>query len=171
LSGPSVSDTNITPSLLNAYCICPRKAWFQSRGINPEQDYTNISIGRTIDETSYKRQKKSISIDNMLIDLIEESEKGPVICEVKKSSAGKKAAIMQIVYYLYRLKEMGIEAKGRLLLPKERKRETVELNAELEEEIKKLIKETEELISLDKPPELKKTKFCRKCAYFEFCFT
>ncbi len=161
----------ITPSLINAYCICKRKAWFQSRSINPQQDYSNVSIGRTIDETSYKRQKKSITIDNMKIDLIEESEGNPMICEIKKSSAGKKAAIMQIAYYLYRLKEMGIDAKGRLLLPKERKRETVELNAELEEEIKKLVKETKELISLDKPPELKKTKFCRKCAYFEFCFT
>jgi len=107
----------------------------------------------------------------MKIDLIEESEEGPMICEIKKSSAGKKAAIMQIAYYLYRLKEMGIEAKGRLLLPKERKRETIELDAKLEDKIKKIVKEIEELISLDKPPALKKTKFCRKCAYFEFCFT
>lgn len=165
------SITFITPSLINAFCICRRKAWLQSRSINPQQDYSNISIGRTIDETSYKRQKRSITIDNMKIDLIEESNEKPLICEVKKSSAGKKAAIMQIAYYLYRLKEMGIEAKGRLLLPKERKRETVELDEELEEEIKKLVKEVKELISLDKPPELKRTKFCRRCAYFEFCFT
>jgi len=160
------SISNITPSLINAYCICKRKAWFQSRSINPQQDYSNVSIGRTIDETSYKRQKKSITIDNMKIDLIEESEGSPMICEIKKSSAGKKAAIMQIA-----LKEMGLEAKGRLLLPKERKRETIELDAELEKEIKKLVKETEELILIDTPPELKRSKFCRKCAYFEFCFT
>lgn len=107
----------------------------------------------------------------MKIDLIEESEGSPMICEIKKSSAGKKAAIMQIAYYLYRLKEMGLEVKGRLLLPKERKRETVELNAELEEKIRELAKETEELILLDTPPELKRSKFCRKCAYFEFCFS
>jgi len=163
--------SNITPSLINAYCVCKRKAWFQSRSINPEQDYSNVSIGRTIDETSYKRQKKSITINNMKIDLIEESEGSPMICEIKKSSAGKKAAIMQIAYYLYRLKEMGLEAKGRLLLPKERKRETIELDPKLEEDIKKIVKEIEELILLDKPPELKRSKFCRKCAYFEFCFT
>jgi len=165
------NNCSITPSLINAYCVCKRKAWFQSRSINPEQDYTNIAIGRIIDETSYGRQKKSITIDNMKIDLIEESNEGPLVCEIKKSSAGREAAIMQVAYYLYRLKEMGIKAKGRLLLPKERKRETVELTAELEEKVKKLEKETEDLISLSKPPELKKTKFCRKCAYFEFCFS
>lgn len=106
----------------------------------------------------------------MLIDLIEESDEGPVICEVKKSSAGKRAAIMQIAFYLYRLKEKGVEAKGRLLLPKERKREIIVLDDKLEREIKEMIVEVKKLVTAEQPPELNRSKFCSKCAYFEFCF-
>ena len=161
----------ITPSLLNAYYICKRKAWLQSRGVNPDKDDTNLSIGRIIDKESYKRKKKSISIDNMKIDVIEDTSEGPCICEVKKSSAGKSAAVMQIAYYLYKLRSKGIEAKGRLLLPKEKKRETIELDDDLENRLLLAIKDLETLLDKETPPSVNRNKFCKKCAYFEFCFS
>ena len=160
----------ITPSLINAYYICSRKAWLHSRNINPSVENNNISIGKIIDETSYSREKKSITIENMRIDFIEESPEGPLVCEIKKSSAGRKASIMQLAYYLYKLKNMGLVAKGRLLIPKEKKKETIELTDELKEEIKTAISNIQELIKKDLPPEPKKNTFCKTCAYYEFCW-
>ncbi len=42
---------------------------------------------------------------------------------------------MQLLFYLYKLKEREIEAKGELLIPKERKKISVELDKAAEEKI------------------------------------
>lgn len=160
----------ITGTLVWYYYICPREVWLMSRELTPEQDNPFIEIGRIIHEESYQREKKEIEIGNMKFDLLKKGDEQIVIAEIKKSSKFEVSAKMQLVFYLYRLKEMGINAKGELLIPKEKKRIPVELNENLEKEIKKAIYEIKSIISQDNPPEVKKIKFCHKCAYREFCW-
>jgi len=160
----------ISGNLINAYCICPRKAWLYSRAMNPYSEFDNLAIGRMISEDSYQRQKKEIEFENLKFDLVKSSAGTVVIGEVKKSSKGLDAARRQVLYYLFRLKEAGVEAEGEVLVPKERKKETVVLTPESEEELKNDIAGIEKVIKEDLPPALKKTGFCKKCAYNEFCW-
>jgi len=161
---------NITASLLNAYCICSRKAWLMSRNIGINYDESNLVIGKYIDETSYLRQKKSILIENMRIDLLKKLDGISIICEIKKSSISEKAAIIQIVYYLYRFREYGISVKGELLIPWERKSKSIKLDNKFIKELKESVQDLNSVINRSSPPEFKINRYCRRCAYHDFCF-
>jgi len=66
--------------------------------------------------------------------------------------------------------EQGVKMKGELLIPEERKRIPVELTEELERVLLEDMRHIREIISQDVPPEAKKIKFCRNCAYNDFCW-
>jgi len=160
----------ITGTLIWYYYICPREVWLMSHELNPEQDNPFLEIGRLIHEDSYKREKKEISVGNMKIDLIKKANGETIIGEVKKSSRFEKSARMQLAFYLYRLKEKGINATGELLIPKEKKRISVELTPDVENGLMEVFKKIREIIGEEKPPELAKSKYCSNCAYREFCW-
>ncbi len=141
-----------------------------ARHIVPEQDDTNVALGRLIKEESYSREKKEIRVENMVIDLIKKEKEGLVVCEVKKSSKYLQSAKMQLLYYLYQLKQKGLIVKGELLFPKEKEKISVELTEEFETEIENTINKIQELISKEDPPTLKKNTFCKRCAYRELCY-
>ena len=165
-----MKDKSITGNLINAYYICRRKVWLYAHEINPAQESSYLELGKIIAEESYERMKKEVVVGNMKFDIIKKDNSNIVVGEVKKSSAGKKSALMQLAFYLYRLKEMGIDAKGELLIPKERKKIPVELNADIEKELQRATAEIKDIISWEIPPEPEKNKFCTKCAYREFCW-
>jgi len=160
----------ITGNLVNAYFICHRKVWLFAHEVNPSLENPYLEIGKLIGEESYKRAKKEIVAGNLKIDMIEKANGKTVIAEIKKSSKGEKAAEMQLLFYLYRLKQQGIKAKGELLIPKERKRIPVELTDENKRELENAIADIREILEMDKPPLLKRIPFCRNCAYNEFCW-
>lgn len=141
-----------------------------SRQLEPAQENPFIEIGRLISEESYKRDRKEIHLENMVIDILKTAGEEIIIGEVKKSSRYEKAARMQLAYYLLRLKRLGIEAKGQLLFPKERKKLTIELTPELEVELKEAQNRIKEIIALDIPPLPQKIRFCKRCGYQEFCW-
>jgi len=93
-----------------------------------------------------------------------------VIGEIKKSSRFEKSAKMQLAFYLYRLKQRGINAKGELLVPKERKKIAVELTSSVEDELEQAFRQIKEIIHQDNSPEVVKNKYYTKCAYREFCW-
>jgi len=138
--------------------------------LNPEQENPYIEIGRLIHEDSYAREKKEITVGNLKIDIVKKKNEHTVVAEVKKTSRFEESATMQLAFYLFRLKEMGVKAKGELLIPKEKKRIPVELNDEIERELEKATKEIGNIISREVPPLPEKNKFCRRCAYSEFCW-
>jgi len=158
-------------TLIWYYYICPREVWLMSRQLTPWQDNPFIEIGRLISEESYKREKKEIHIENMVIDLLKIDEENIVICEIKKSSRFEKSAKMQLAYYLLRLKQLGISATGQLLFPKERKKLTVTLTKEIEDELISAQREIKSIIQMGMPPPAKKIKYCSKCGYREFCWS
>lgn len=161
---------NVIPTLIWYYYICPREVWFMSRKLEPNQESPFIEIGRLISEESYKKDRKEIHLENMIIDLLKREGEEIVIGEVKKSSRYEKAAKMQLAYYLWKLRSLGIEAKGELLFPKEKKKVTVELNDNLINELKEATVKINEIVARELPPPLVEIKFCKKCGYQELCW-
>jgi CRISPR-associated exonuclease Cas4 len=161
---------NITGTLIWYYYICHREVWLIAHELNPDEDNPYLELGRIIQEDSYKREKKEISYGNMKIDLLKKQDGKVVIGEIKKSSRFERSAMMQLAFYLYNLKKDGIEAKGELLIPKEKKRIPVELDDGKEKELKRAFFDIENLLNREKPPEPKRISYCTNCAYREFCW-
>ena len=153
------------------YYICQREVWLMARNIVPDQDDANIDLGRFIAENTYERDKKEISVGHIKLDIMRQEKGQLVVGEVKKSSKYEKSATMQLAFYLQELKEIGIEADGELMFPKEKKKVRVKLNPELINEIEKAKKEILKIVYQDYPQAPKKISFCRNCAYSEFCWS
>ena len=154
----------ITGVMFYYYFVCKRKLWCFANGIQLEDNSEDVLIGKLIDENSYSRENKHIMIDNTInIDFIRDWQ---VLHEVKKEKSVEEAAVWQLKYYIYFLKQRGIGIeKGILDYPKIKKREEVFLSEEDEKEIERILFEIQEIIQLEKPPLLEKLKICKKCAY------
>lgn len=160
----------ITGTLIWYYYICKREVWLMAHELSPYQENPFIELGRLIHEDSYQREKRGIETTEMKIDIVKFEDEKVIIGEIKKSSRFIKPATMQLLYYLFRLKENSIISTGELLIPKEKKRIKIELDSEKENELKKAFEEIKEIIGLKEPPVPKKIKFCKNCAYNEFCW-
>ncbi|GCF92690.1 CRISPR-associated protein Cas4 [Enterococcus florum] len=159
----------ITGNMINYYFVCPRKLWLFSQGLQYEEENENVQLGKLLDTGSYKDKRKQVMFDGTInIDFLESWK---VLHEVKKSRAVEPAAIWQLRYYLYYLREKGIPVeKGYLDYPKLRERVEVTLNDEESEELGNIISDIEKTISQEISPSVEKKKICTKCAYYEYCF-
>lgn len=142
-----------------------------AHNIVSDQDDPNIDIGRFMHENSYKRKKKEISIGGIKVDVLDKKDGYLMIGEIKKSSKFMKSSKMQLAYYLLELKRNGLEGKGVLMFPRERKRETIELTDELIEELEGAEKDIIEICNRPYPPKPNKINMCKNCAYAEFCWS
>lgn len=160
---------NVGGTLIWYYHICRREVWLIGHGIEPEQDNDYIEMGRYIHQLFYKRRKKELTIDNTIkIDILPGRK---VIGEVKKSSRYLESAKMQVAFYLYYMKrEKGVNMKGLLLIPEERKRIKISLSQELEKRLNETIKSIEEILKMKRPPSAVKIPHCKKCAYKNMCW-
>lgn len=163
-------DFQVNGTLVWYYYICKREVWLMAHQLTPDQDDENVKIGKIIGENTYSRDKKEIDLGNAKIDLIRTEDGQLVVGEVKKSSRFIESASKQLLFYLLQLKEMGIEAKGELMIPEERYTCEVELNEKSEAEIRATIKHIEQIVQETRPPGAVKNKYCRSCAYNEFCW-
>ena len=153
---------------INYLYICERKLWLFDRGIQMESVSDKVLLGKILNENSYPREeKKEILIDNLInIDIVGNDE----IREVKYSNRMNNADRIQILYYLYYLKQLGIIKKGIINYPKMRKKEEIVLTLEAEKEVEEALIRVQEVLKMDKPPTLVKKPYCTKCAYYEFCW-
>ena len=161
----------VNGTLINYYFHCKTKCWLSANRINLEDNSEDVRIGRVLHEINEEKSKKSeVSIDNIKIDKITRD----YLVEVKKSDSNPIAVKWQVLLYLYKLKQKGIEKKGKIEYIEKRrgskKVEMVELTLENEKELLGVLKEIEELISRDKPPEVVMRRDCKRCAYYEYCF-
>lgn len=159
---------NITGVKVNYLYVCERKLWLFDRGISMEQTYDKVLLGKLLGEQSYPRKKgREILIENLInIDIVDRES----IREIKYSDKLKEADRIQVLYYLYFLKQLGIEKRGIINYPKIKKREEVILTPEKEEEVESALKRINEILLMPKPPKLIKKSYCTKCAYFQFCW-
>lgn len=167
----SDSDLHVTGTLIWYYYICHREVWLMAHNILPDQDNANIDLGRFIGENTYQRDKKEIAIGHIKVDVLRKDKGKLVVGEVKKTSKYEKSAMMQLGLYLLEMKEKGVEASGELLFPKEKKKVKIELTEEMIAEIDKARRDILRIIYKGMPPPPEKIKFCRNCAYSEFCWS
>ena len=143
------------------YYICKREVWLMIPSAREANRTMKICRwGKAIGEHSYKRAKKEIDLGNAKLDLIRTENGQVVVGEVKKSSRFVESASKQLLFYLLQLKEMGIEARGELLIPEEKKRIDILLDEASEKEIIATIAKIEQIATAAKPPEPVKNKYC-----------
>jgi len=162
----------ITGTHIWYYFVCKREVWLMIHQIAADQDHEDLDLdyGRFISENRYQRDKKEISIGHIVVDRLRTENGQLIVGEVKKSSRFIKSAKMQLLFYLDNLRKMGIEAKGELLFPEERKKEVVEWNEEEIGELKLARKDIRKIAKFPVPPKPEKIPFCRRCAYKEYCW-
>lgn len=163
----------IAPSIFNAYLSCKREAWLMHRQLTGDQDNLFLAMGRFISETTYTEGKKEIYLPdlNAKIDLVFRKNGEYFIAEVKKSSKMIKSAENQLKYYLYLLKNKGIEMYGFLKIPREKNNYKVQLTEDDIKYFKEKIEEIKEVLYSNEIPEAERKKICSKCSHLEFCWS
>lgn len=160
----------INGTIIWYYYVCKRQVWLIAHNIAADQDNEFLDIGRFIHEHSYSRDRKEINVSNIKLDILQRDKGQLVVGEVKKSSKYLLSAKMQLLFYLSVLKEQGIDVKGELLFPEEKRRQEVVLDEDSLRELKVAEENIMKIIYQDKPPVAEKIPFCKNCAYLEFCW-
>ena len=159
----------ITGTLISYYFICKTKLWLHANRINLEDNSEEVRIGKVLHEIREDRVSE-VAFENIKLDKITKD----YVIEVKKSDSDLESAKWQLLYYLYILKQKGIEKKGRLEVfeknKQNKKRFEVVLDEESEERLQEILVGIEKFVSLPQPPKPRFESKCRKCAYFEYCF-
>ncbi len=166
-----MEETRLTGSVFYNYVICPRKAWLMQYQINPDTEHDLLSLGRLNSQEHYERAEKEAVMPGIRVDIVHRERDQLVLGEVKKSSSGLEASTLQLAYYLHRLEDEGVEARGEVLVPKERKKVPVRLDVETRERLSRSKVEIEDLLRKPSPPPANWIKFCPNCAYAEFCWS
>lgn len=143
-----------------------------SRAMIADQDHDYLQIGNLIEEKSFERDKKSVYIPQIgaMVDMVRKQQGKYQIIEIKKSSKTLESGKIQLKYYLYLLKQQGIEADGVIKIPTERVSEDITLTETDIKEIDLLLQKIQNVLELPAPPPAKRIRQCPKCAHFEFCW-
>ncbi|WP_367264814.1 CRISPR-associated protein Cas4 [Ruminococcus sp.] len=166
-----MDENRVTGMHIYYYYVCKRKLWYFSNGLAMESENENVKLGKLIDETTYKQNKKHIMIDNTInIDFISEHN---LLHEVKKSRKVEEAGIAQLKYYIYYLKKRGVEGiRGRIDYPLLKQSINVELSEEDEKELESATADIIKIISADLPPQYENKRYANHvlimiCVVFE----
>ncbi len=164
-------DVNLTGTAFYNYVVCPRKAWLMQYQVDPEREHDLLAQGRLNNIEHYERAEKELPLPGIKVDQVRREGDELVIGEVKKSSSGLEASILQLSFYLHRLEEAGVRARGEVLIPKERKKVPVVLDEVTRAKLFEAMEEITELLLTPRPPKAEWIKFCPNCAYAEFCWS
>lgn len=169
----------ITGTQMNYYEVCKRKLWLFLHQIEMEQESNAVQQGKQIDESTYAREKHQVEIgDAIVLDFVD--LRNGVIHEVKKSDAVEQVHLWQVKYYLYHLKTLGLTVAAsptgegitaEIDYPKLKRRETVLLTAEDEQELLRRLDAIATLTASSDLPEKIDKRFCKTCAYYELCWS
>lgn len=150
------------------YFICKRKLWLYSKNLGLEEGHERVQDGKFLHEQSYKRaKKKEIYVhEGFKVDALE----GEYIREIKLTSKMTDADKYQLLFYLYQLERRGLKRKGLISYTKEKKIEEIELTEEDKFKLDRLEVEVHDIINLTIVPKVINKPYCKKCAYYEFCY-
>ncbi|MTI80799.1 MAG: CRISPR-associated protein Cas4 [Firmicutes bacterium] len=152
------------------YFICRRELWLMAHKIAPNQEDENVEIGRFLQDYYGTRGKEEVDIGSGKIDRIKKVKGQLIVQEIKKSSKYRESSRFQLLFYLYELEKMGVQAVGELTFSEERRKEKVELTEKDRQHLIEAIEDISEIVKESVPSAPKKTKFCRQCAYREYCW-
>ncbi len=162
----------ITGTHFNYFHLCHRKLWLFANGITMEHTSDAVYEGKLIHESAYPQRPEryqEVEVAGIKIDFYDQKNK--VIHEIKKSDKIEDAHEWQVKFYIYTLENIGVEGvTGILEYPQLRKTSDVSLN---DEDRRRLMEDTikiEELIESEKCPPIIKSKICKSCSYYEFCY-
>ncbi|MCM8772229.1 MAG: CRISPR-associated protein Cas4 [Candidatus Omnitrophica bacterium] len=164
-------EERITGTQVAYYIVCKRKLWLFSHQIQMEEFSDYVIIGKIISEESFKREKyKEVNIENLKIDYIKVGNE-IIVNEVKKSRKLEESHIWQVKYYIYRLRNLGLNcSRGIIHYPKIFKKIDVEYKEDDTEKIEEALLKIKEIINMEKIPEVINKPYCRRCSYFELCY-
>lgn len=157
-------------TMIAYYFVCKRKLYYHVHQLRMEQDNEDVALGKLLDETSYARDEKHITIDDKIsIDFIRDHH---MLHEVKKSKAIEEAGIWQLKYYLYYLKQRGCqELCGKIDYPRLHQSIEVVLTETDEQRLEEVVQKIQEICNATVPKDFpKKKSICKKCAYFDLCY-
>lgn len=167
-----------TGTQVNYYAVCHRKLWLVSHDIQMEHENDNVTLGRLLDEDSYQREHKGITLNERVrfdwVELKDNADGSKTLHEVKKAKSVEAAHRLQMLYYLLCLREKGVAARGQLDYPLLKRTERIELTAPAEAEVEAALDDIESIVESDAvPPRLPQSKkpFCSQCAFFELCWS
>ena len=166
-----IADKNINGTLINYYFHCKRQCYLHANRINLEANSEDVRIGKILHEINEVKSKKGeVSIDNIKIDKLTKD----YLVEVKKSDSDVESVKWQVLLYLYKLKQKGIEKKGKIEFIEKNKQDKklhyIELDEENEVKLQEVLEQINLLVNEDFPPVAKFEPKCKKCAYYEYCF-
>ena len=132
----------ITGTLINYYFHCKRQCWLFGNRINLEDNSEEVRIRRVLHELKDgEKENTEISIENVKIDKITKD----YLVEIKKSDADIEAVKWQVLLYLKKLKDKGINKKGKIEFIEKNKQDKkihyIELTIEYEKELINLCNE------------------------------
>ena len=181
---PATAGPRIGGMLVGYYVICPRKAWLSMRGLWMEQESEAVALGRQVDQNSYARKKKEITLTaeapdgTALVGKVDWArlEEG-TLHETKKSRAVEDAHRWQLRFYLWLLKLNGVTRpggapfQGIINYPKLRRTESVALRKQDETRLAEITSALRRLAEQDHPPpRIERRSFCKRCAFEELCY-
>ncbi len=159
----------ITGTQVQYFVVCPRKCWLFVHGLEQETESDWVELGRLTHEQTFARQQlREVNVGGFIqIDFTDEG----IVHEVKHGRRMEHAHRLQVAYYLYQLRERGVQTSGVLHYPNQRRKETVELTPELEQELMEVLEQIRQLREQPLPPQVDEPmSICRRCAYEEFCW-
>mgnify|MGYP003634754643 CR=1 FL=1 len=163
----------ITGTHIAYFHTCHRKLWLFANGIQMEHTSQIVAEGKLIAETTYldrARKYTELEMDGIKIDYYDAKNK--VIHEVKKSDKVEHAHFAQVKYYLYVLRKNGIpDASAILEYPKMKQRQIVEWEEDDQNKVEEWISSCSKIIHDQVCPPLLKKPICKKCSYFDFCYS
>ncbi len=160
----------ITGTLINYYFHCHTQCWLHANRLNLEDNSEDVRIGKVLHEINEEKSKQAeIKIDNVKIDKLTKE----YLVELKKSDSDPEAVKWQVLLYLYKLKQKGIERKGKVEYVEKNhntKSEIIELDEANEQALLSVLDAITTLVTSPTPPPPKFENKCKKCAYYEYCF-
>ena len=163
---------NITGTEMAYLYICRRKLWLFHHGIRPENEHSNVQIGRFIQESTFTRHenKKEIVLGSIGVVDWAELAKG-IIHETKKGKAPAQAEEAQVRYYMWWMRTHGMEIHTAIIhYPKQKRTRELSWNHDMEQAVANDLAEARSVVKATVPPALKVKNICKSCAYQEFCF-
>lgn len=163
----------INATLINLYHVCKRECWLHAHGIRMEHTSDQVAEGKLTGALSYPERSEKyteLQLPGGKIDYYD--AKSETVHEVKQSNKVEHAHIAQVKYYLYLLREAGVEnPKGVIEYPKLREKEHVIWQKEDHEIVEKWIEEIMSIIKMEVPPGVIYAKICKSCSYEDFCYS
>jgi CRISPR-associated exonuclease Cas4 len=153
------------------YLVCKRKLWLFSHEIGFEKLSPEVEVGRVISELSFDRERlKEVDFQRAKLDFVR-IRNSVVVHEVKKSRKLEFVHVWQVKFYIYVLRSLGVNCcEGRIHYPKLFKTVKVIFRDSDTEIIERFFNDIHKILGGNIPRAVRKS-ICKRCSYYEFCFS